>query len=102
MGMPFEGRGIDGYDRVQKKFVSSWMDNMGTMIMHSEGKLGGTPKALTLVAEYVDPMTGKPTTAKMVTTILDDDRHKFEYFAPGPDGKYVLAMEMIYTTVFLM
>jgi hypothetical protein len=31
MGMPFEGLGIDGYDRVQEKFVSVWMDNMGTM-----------------------------------------------------------------------
>jgi hypothetical protein len=39
MGMPFQGLGIDGYDRIQEKFVSVWMDNMGTMIMTMEGSL---------------------------------------------------------------
>src|SRR5438874_8075611 len=32
----FKGMGMDGYDNVKKKFVSSWGDNMGTGIMLSE------------------------------------------------------------------
>src|ERR1044071_10364282 len=34
---PFEGRGMTGYDKVKKKFVGSWCDNMGSAIMMMEG-----------------------------------------------------------------
>ena len=37
MDMSFTGMAIEGYDNVKKKFVSSWIDNMGTMILNSEG-----------------------------------------------------------------
>ena len=97
MGMPFQGLGIDGYDRVQEKFVSVWMDNMGTMIMKMEGSLDDSGKILTMTSEYIDPMTRKPTQMKTVTTIVSDTEHKFEYFTPGPDGKFFRGMEMNYT-----
>ena len=54
-------------------------------------------KVLTLHAEYLDPMTGKPSKAKTVTTVVDDDKHTFDYYAPGPDGKMFRAMAMVYT-----
>lgn len=97
MGMPFQGLGIDGYDRIQEKFVSVWMDSMGTMIMTMEGSLDKGGKVLKMVSEYIDPMTRKPTKAKTTTTIVSKKKHKFEYFTPGPDGKFFRAMEMIYT-----
>src|SRR5215213_2959322 len=34
MGMPFEGRGTNGYDNLSKQYVSTWIDNMGTGIMY--------------------------------------------------------------------
>ena len=30
--MQFKGMGVEGYDNVKKKFVASWIDNMGTGI----------------------------------------------------------------------
>src|SRR5262245_12137150 len=30
MGQPFEGLGTFGYDNVLKKYVGTWLDNMGT------------------------------------------------------------------------
>ena len=33
--MNFKGMAIEGYDNVKKKFVVSWIDNMGTMILNS-------------------------------------------------------------------
>src|SRR4051812_8985726 len=35
--MTFKGMGLEGYDNVKKKFVGTWMDNMGTGMMTSEG-----------------------------------------------------------------
>jgi hypothetical protein len=35
--MTFKGMGIEDYDNVKKKFVGTWVDNMGTGIMMSEG-----------------------------------------------------------------
>src|SRR5438093_365602 len=35
--LEFKGMAIEGYDNAKKKFVSSWVDNMGTGIMNSEG-----------------------------------------------------------------
>ncbi len=36
--MTFKGMGIEDYDNVKKKFVGTWVDNMGTGIMMSEGR----------------------------------------------------------------
>jgi hypothetical protein len=35
--MPFEGRGTEAYDNITKQYVNTWIDNMGTGIMHSTG-----------------------------------------------------------------
>src|ERR1035438_2526899 len=37
MGQPFSGIGYTGYDNYKKKYVGSWTDTMGTMIMISTG-----------------------------------------------------------------
>ena len=37
MGMPFEGHSTMAYDNVQKKYLSTWIDNMGTGIMFGSG-----------------------------------------------------------------
>src|SRR5262245_41369394 len=34
---PFEGSGLSGFDTINKRFVSTWVDNMITDIMRSEG-----------------------------------------------------------------
>ena len=35
--MQFKGMALEGYDNVKKKFVSSWIDNMGTGIQYLRG-----------------------------------------------------------------
>lgn len=39
---PFEGFGIYGYDNVSKKYVHTWVDNMGTGMMNGTGELSAT------------------------------------------------------------
>ncbi len=37
MGQPFSGIAIDGYDNLRKKYITAWMDSMGTGIFAMEG-----------------------------------------------------------------
>ncbi len=46
--MDFKGMAIEGYDNAKKKFVSSWIDNMSTMIMNSEGSYDSAAKTFHL------------------------------------------------------
>jgi hypothetical protein len=96
MGMPFEGRGVTGYDNVKKQYFGTWIDNMGTGMMTSVGT-GGSGNTMTFDGTYADPMTGKDTICKEKITMVDADHHNMEMWMPGPDGKLYKAMEIAYT-----
>jgi len=89
---PFSGFGISGFDNVSQKFQSTWIDNMGTGIMHSEGTADASGKTINWVGMMSDPMTGKVTKERMVTTITDDDHHTFEMYGVPPGGKKEMKM----------
>lgn len=95
MGQPFEGRGTDGYDNVGKMYVSSWVDNMGTGIMHMTGTCDAPVKVCTYTGDVWDPMSGKKTSMKQVITWIDDNNFKNEMYGPGPDGKEMKWMEIV-------
>jgi len=96
-GVKFEGLGFTGYDNLKKKYVSAWMDNMGTGMMVSEGSCDESGKVFTFVGEHIDPMTGKAGKDKTVLKIVNNDKHVMEMYMNGPDGKEFLAMEIVYT-----
>jgi hypothetical protein len=94
MGMPFEGHGTMAYDNVQKKFLSTWIDNMGTGIMFGSGTGDATGTTWTMTADMADPQTGKMTPTRSVTKLVDADHMTMEMFAPGPDGKEAKMMSI--------
>jgi hypothetical protein len=87
MGQPFSGQGLTGYDNVMGRFVSTWIDNMGTGIMTSTGTADASGKVITWIASMSDPITGKTTKERMVTTIVDDDHHTMEMWSTPPGAK---------------
>jgi hypothetical protein len=97
MPFPFEGLGITGYDKMQKKYVNVWMDNMGTGIMTSTGTCDSSGKTFTYTGEYDDPMTGGKQKAKSVHKFVGSDKHVFEMYGYGPDGKEFQSLEVTYT-----
>ena len=96
MGQPFEGLGYTGYDNAKKKYIGTWMDNMSTAVMVSEGTFDASGKVLTSTSTMVDFMTGKETNMRMTSTTVSADEELFEMFGPGPDGKEVKQMEIRY------
>ena len=97
MGQPFSGIGYTGYDNYKKKFVSNWLDTGGTGIMTMAGSYDKSGKVMTSWGTMDDPIMKKTVKVKSVTTIVDDDTHRFEMWNTGPGGKMVKSMEMVYT-----
>jgi hypothetical protein len=87
MGMPFAGIGVTGYDNVLGKYVSTWIDNMGTGIMTSTGAADASGKVITWSGVMSDPMTGKSAKERMITTVTDDNHHTFEMYSTPPGAK---------------
>ena len=72
--MTFKGMGIEGYDNVKKKFVGSWVDNMGTGIMTSEGDYDAATKTFTYTGE-VEMIPGMKQKIREVLKVVDKDHH---------------------------
>lgn len=94
----FKGAGVTGYDNVKKKFVNSWVDNMGTGILMSEGDYDAATKTFTYHAEMDDPFGGPNAKVKVKEVIkwLSDDKHVFEWWEQR-DGDWTKMMEITYT-----
>jgi hypothetical protein len=94
MDMDFKGMALEGYDNVKKKFVASWVDNMGTGIMNSEGTYDASTKTLTYTSEY-EPMPGMKMKVRQVMKFTDKDHRSMEFFEVRGD-KEVKTMEITY------
>ncbi len=91
----FKGMGIDGYDNAKQKFVSSWIDSMGTGIMMAEGTYDAAAKTFTYHADY-DMAPGVKTKIRETVKVTDKDHHVMEWFEDRA-GKEVKTMEISYT-----
>jgi hypothetical protein len=97
-GTQFVGRGIYGYDNVKQQYTMVWYDNHSTGMMISYGTCDGSGKVLTTTGDYGDPMTGeKAQKFKCVFRVESKDKHTWESYKIGKDGKEVKDMEIVYT-----
>ena len=98
-GTPFQGMELLGFDMRKNQFSSVWLDNMGTsMSVSSGGTYDPATKTITILSSFDDPLTGKPTPYKMVTHIVDANKHVFSMIGTH-EGKDVTEMEITYTRV---
>jgi hypothetical protein len=96
MGMPMKGHGMRGYDNVTGKYWGTWMDNMSTGIMVSEGTCDDKG-ACTLTGSWNDPIKKGPFKVRMTTRWTNPTTEVFEMYGPGKDGKEMKMMEITYT-----
>ena len=97
MGQPFEGVATVAYDNASKKYVSTWIDNMGTGVMQLTGDYDTATKTMNLKGECTDPMTGKKKNMRETFAIVDDNTRKMEMFDTDPSGKEYKSMEIVMT-----
>jgi len=96
MGSAFNGIGITGYDNHTRKYVSTWIDSMGTALLVFEGTASADGRIITQESHYDDPIKG-PVMWRSVTKIVDDNTHVFEMYAAYKGGKEEKMMEITYT-----
>ncbi len=58
MGQPFSGIGIDGYDNLRKRYVTTWIDTWGTGIFQMEGTASADGKTITLKGRTMNRAEG--------------------------------------------
>src|SRR5205823_1235560 len=91
----FKGMGMEGYDNVKKKFVASWIDNMGTGIEFSEGTYDPATKSFTYTSE-MEPVPGMKTAVREVIKIADNNHMSLEWYE-NQGGQEKKTMEINYT-----
>jgi uncharacterized protein DUF1579 len=93
--MTFKGMALEGYDNVKQKFVGTWVDNMGTGIMFSEGTYDPATKTFNYTGEY-EGIPGMKQKIRETVKITDKDHHLFEWYEDR-GGQEVKTMEIAYT-----
>jgi hypothetical protein len=93
--MQFKGMAVEGYDNAKKKFVSSWIDNMGTGIQFSEGTYDPASKTLTFASE-IEMMPGMKMPVREVLKLTDKDHMLLEWYETH-GGQEKKTMEIAYT-----
>ena len=96
MGTEFNGINIIGYDNHTKKYVSVWLDSMGTGMYFFEGEASPDGKTITQECHYDDPVKGA-TRWRSVSKIVDGNTVVYEAFGGSEGGKEEKMMEMTLT-----
>lgn len=97
MGMPFEGMSIEAYDNAAEKFVSIWIDNLGTGLAYSDGHYDDEAGMIVYEGTMTDPITKQDSWFKQTVKHMDDGSLYFEMFIKNPDGSEFKNMEITYT-----
>lgn len=94
-GQKFEGMGLQGYDNAKKKFVSSWIDTMGTGILNTEGVIDEKTQTMTETGEMATPIGAMKM--RMITKYDSDDQFTLTMFTTIPNVGEMKTMEIVYT-----
>jgi hypothetical protein len=91
-GQPFEGLEIIGFDNMQKKYVTLWIDNTSTFFFMTSGTR--QDNVINESGFWTDPLTGAQVPVKVKTTWVSADDYTYEQFMTMPDGSEFKSMEI--------
>jgi hypothetical protein len=96
MGQPYTGIGITAYDNLRKKYVTTWIDSMGTGVFTMEGTASPDGKTITLKGRHDEPGGGYMTHSA-VWKLADPNTQTFEMYGAHNGAKETKMMEITYT-----
>ena len=96
MGKPYTGMGITGYDNLRKRYVSTWIDSMGTGIFTMEGTASADGKTITMKGQHAEPGGGMMN-HRAVWKLVDANTQIFEMYGVHKGKKEMKMLEITYT-----
>lgn len=96
-GGEFHGMGIVGYNTIDKKFESAWIENMATNISMATGSYDAASKKFTFTGDMVDPMTGKKVKTITIVDVSNPDKEVMEGYSVLADGSREKTFEGMFT-----
>jgi hypothetical protein len=92
MGTPFNGYSRTGYDNREKRYWTTWTDNMSTGLFISYGEWDKDSGKLIFVGDAVDPVTGETIPTRSEVTYMEDGSEAMQMYQ-GQDGEEFKSME---------
>lgn len=92
LGQPFAGIQIIGFDNMQEKYITLWIDNSSTFFFLTTGARTGD--VISETGLWPDPVSGEQMPVKARTTWISDDEYVYEQFMLMPDKSELKGMEM--------
>ncbi len=93
MGQPFEGIWLVGFDNLEQKYNTLWIDNTSTSFFITRGAREGN--VINETGSWPDPVSGQSLQVKARTTWIGDDEFRYEQFMVMPGGAEHKGMEFI-------
>jgi len=94
-GQPYSGLGTHGYDNLTKKYVTSWIDSMGTGIFAMDGTASPDGKTITLKGSHPEP-GGGVMKHRALWKFPDANTQTFEMYGTHGNQKEMKVMEITY------
>lgn len=95
MGMPFEGKGLIGYDPKGGTYTMYWVDSMSIYPTVMTGKMDEKTGEGAFTGESRDPM-GNVNKVRSTEKWEGDDKRVFTMYAMMQDGSEMAVMELTY------
>lgn len=96
-GAAFEGIGYTGYNNLDHRFETTWMDSMSTAIMGGHAEFNSTTKVFTFHMTRRDPASGRVITCWSEMDVSDPNRHVLRGWEYAEDGSAYQNSEGVFT-----
>lgn len=96
-GMSFEGIGYTGFNNMDQRFETVWMDSMSTAIYFGNGTFNEATKVFTFHQSMRDPATGRMVTSWGEMDMSDPNRHVMKGWCYAADGSVFQNAEGVFT-----
>jgi hypothetical protein len=95
MNMPFHGHAVMGYETHRKRYIGTWADSFGSVLVTTTGTCSKDGKVTTMIGKGYDPMQRREITYKQVYKTKDANNRTYHmYDVQGKNEK--LIMETVY------
>jgi hypothetical protein len=91
MNIPFHGHAVMGYEAHKKKYIGTWADSFGSVLVTTTGTCSKDGKVTTMIGKGYDQMQKREITYKQVYRIKDANNRTYHmYDIQGKNEKLIM------------